>query len=1025
MPPAERAGSPDRAGRARRAGLAATAGLVVAAGLFGLSGSLAVALPVAAGLPVLLWLAASRFGEAARWKAEMTRLAATVDTQADTLARTEAELERRTREADSLLGIALATGTTLDETELLRHVATGAAQACRARRCTIWLLDESEAWLTPAMSQFAEGTGDQGIGAAAAGHGPLRLEAVPFLQEAVATRTPVLIADAAADVRVPRSWAEAFELRSLLALPLSRLGRAVGVMVLDYGAPASPGAAGSTSLAVALAEQVALALHSAGLYADAEARRREAEIMAEVVATIDASLDLDTVLARIAEGARELCQSEVAAVGLRDSASQVMLLRYRTGGPRGTGEKGAAGERAAAGEASPHAGAAAAGGDGPGPRPLLGTDPRGKGRQAGEEYVTLMREEGLVAVLVVPIRSGEAVEGLLYVGNRSPRPFSARHRAVLARLADHAAIALKNARLFDAAQRRVARMTRLTALSQGLASCLDYPRLRSLLTSAALDLLGGETARLWLLTETGRGLRLAASAERERAPGREPAAELAVGDGLVGWVVAHRTRRYSPNLPRDPRVSSHEWTAIAGHASQLVVPLVAGDRPVGALAVLSRRRSAFAPEDEELLELFAAQAAAALENARLYEAAQDAYDELARTQHQLLHSQKMEAVGRLAGGVAHDFNNLLTVIRGRAEYLSDSLPADDPLRREADLILETGDRAAALTRQLLTLSRKQVRRLTRLDLDAVVAAMEEMLLRTIGEDVAVELVLGGDVGHVLADGSQVEQVVLNLAVNARDAMPRGGTLTIRTGEAVVAADGHPAPPPGRYVTLEVRDTGVGMDEATRQRIFEPFFTTKDPGKGTGLGLATVYAVVQQSGGHVEVESAPGQGATFRVYLPRMEDGVEPETPGGPPAGPDTGRETILLVEDEAAVRRLAREGLGARGYRVLEAAKGAEALELAAQHRGPIHLLLTDVVMPGMSGAEVAARIVALRPTTQMLYVSGYPDDALGPHGVLAPGIAFLAKPFTVGELARKVRQVLDGAAAHKEIAHSWRSMRP
>jgi PAS domain S-box-containing protein len=385
-----------------------------------------------------------------------------------------------------------------------------------------------------------------------------------------------------------------------------------------------------------------------------------------------------------------------------------------------------------------------------------------------------------------------------------------------------------------------------------------------------------------------------------------------------------------------------------------------------------------------------------------------------RLEDQLRQAQKMEAVGRLAGGVAHDFNNLLTVITGRSQLLLLKLAADSPLRRDAELIEETAHRAAALTRQLLAFSRKQIVQPRIVDLNAVVTGLETMLGRLIGEDIQLATALDPEAGHVRVDPGQLEQTIVNLVVNARDAMPLGGCLTLQTHRVeldAATAGQHVGVPPGAYVRLVVRDTGVGMDATTRAHLFEPFFTTKGPGKGTGLGLATVYGIVTQAGGHIFVESEPGQGATFTVDLPRVDAVLDPR--GAILAGAATeGSETILLVEDEVEVRDLARDILVAQGYTVLEAADGEAALRLAREHRGPIHLLLTDVVMPQLGGRDLAARLAGTRREARVLYMSGYTDDAILHQGVLDTATAFLEKPFTPAALARKVREVLDAAPA-------------
>jgi PAS domain S-box-containing protein len=378
-------------------------------------------------------------------------------------------------------------------------------------------------------------------------------------------------------------------------------------------------------------------------------------------------------------------------------------------------------------------------------------------------------------------------------------------------------------------------------------------------------------------------------------------------------------------------------------------------------------------------------------------------------QEQFRQVQKMEAVGRLAGGIAHDFNNLLTVIMGFGQLLYEKLAAGDPLRAYADTINKAGDRAAGLTRELLAFSRQQVLAPQVLDLNSVVANVDTMLRRLIGEDIDLVIRRGHGLGQVKADPGQIEQVIMNLAVNARDAMPQGGKLTIKTANVTLDeayARSHYPLKPGPYVMLAVSDTGCGMDEETRTHIFEPFFTTKAKGMGTGLGLATVYGIVKQSGGYIWVESEEGRGTTFTMYLPRIEESVgavEEKTA----AAPARGTETVLLVEDEGEVRALIRRVLEAGGYTVLEASHGEEALRISEQHQGPIHLLLTDVVMPGMSGRELTERLTPLRRETKVLYTSGYTDDAILQRSALDPEAAFLQKPFTPDAVVRRVREVL------------------
>jgi two-component system cell cycle sensor histidine kinase/response regulator CckA len=379
---------------------------------------------------------------------------------------------------------------------------------------------------------------------------------------------------------------------------------------------------------------------------------------------------------------------------------------------------------------------------------------------------------------------------------------------------------------------------------------------------------------------------------------------------------------------------------------------------------------------------------------------------------QLRQAQKMEAVGQLAGGIAHDFNNLLTVISGYTEMMLENLPASDPHRGLIQEVYDAGQRAALLTRQLLTFSRKQVVEPRPLDLNAVVSDAEKMLRRLIGEDVVLTTALAPTLPAVVADAGQLEQVVMNLAINARDAMPQGGRLTIETAVVdldAVYANAHPDAAAGRHVLLAVSDTGHGMAPEVLQRVFEPFFTTKEVGQGTGLGLATVHGIVRQSGGHVGVYSEVGKGTSFKVYLPAAEARPSWERPSRLPQTPRRGTESVLLVEDEDRVRAMTRTALELFGYTVLEARGGEEAIQACATHVGPIDLLITDVVMPGMSGRQVAEAVAAHRPGVKVIYCSGYTDDAVVRHGVLTADTAFLQKPFTVTALANKVRAVLDG----------------
>jgi PAS domain S-box-containing protein len=383
-----------------------------------------------------------------------------------------------------------------------------------------------------------------------------------------------------------------------------------------------------------------------------------------------------------------------------------------------------------------------------------------------------------------------------------------------------------------------------------------------------------------------------------------------------------------------------------------------------------------------------------------------------KLEEQLRHSQKMEAVGRLAGGVAHDFNNLLTIINGYGHMMLSSLSAGDRLRSHAEQILKAGNQAAALTTQLLAFSRRQMIQPKQVDLNHIITNLEKMLRRVIGEDIALYTLLSPKLNPVKADPNQMEQVLINLAANARDAMPQGGVLTIATEnrrlDESLRCEGGDLPP-GFYVEIAVSDTGEGMDAETRSHLFEPFFTTKERGKGTGLGLSSVYGSVRQNGGGIVVWSERGSGAAFRIYLPLLREPAEVmESDARPNAIHHRGNETILLVEDETPLRKMLRESLSHAGYLVLEASDGADALSRWEQQASSIDLLLTDVVMPLLNGRELAKHLTSIAPQLEVIYMSGYADDVLAYHGTLAPGTVLIQKPFSPTELLAKVREVLD-----------------
>jgi signal transduction histidine kinase len=624
------------------------------------------------------------------------------------------------------------------------------------------------------------------------------------------------------------------------------------------------------------------------------------------------------------------------------------------------------------------------------------------------------------ALLGVPLRVKGEITGSLMIADQLGRVFTETDIAMLEMFADQAALALENARLYGEAEERRREAEVLDDVAQSLSSALDLDTALQRIGESARELCRADVVRVALREDDQEAMRFRYWPEARYEGWRDLRVVPGVGAGGIVFETGHPFR--TEDYLHDPRVTSifHEVARAESARAAMVVPIRIEGRVEGLLYVDQRSMRVFTDHDEAVLKRLSDHAAIAIANARAFEGEKRARAETeaaARALHdreaQLRQAQKMEAIGRLAGGVAHDFNNLLTVISGRSTLLSERLPTDSPYRRDVDLIHKTADRAAGLTRQLLAFSRRQMLHRSVLDLNAVVTDTEVMLRRLIGEDVELVTVLDPGLARVKADRGQIEQVLINLAVNARDAMPKGGRLTLSTANVELGETftrKNPGSHVGTFVQMSVQDNGQGMDAAVQAQIFEPFFTTKEPGKGTGLGLSTVYGIVKQHEGYIAVASELWRGTVFDMYLPPVAAGVaEPEGPLVLERGP-SGRETILLVEDEEGVRELARDVLRGAGYRVFEAADAAEAMRLWSLYTDEIQLLLTDMVMPRMTGREIAETLAPVRPDLRVVYMSGYTDDPMVREGETAvPGV-FLKKPFSVDGLLQAARTALDGA---------------
>jgi PAS domain S-box-containing protein len=618
--------------------------------------------------------------------------------------------------------------------------------------------------------------------------------------------------------------------------------------------------------------------------------------------------------------------------------------------------------------------------------------------------------------LAVPIRIGGEVVGVLDLQSSQADAFTPGDVTTQETLAGQIAVAIHNAHLYAQAERRnreLNLLNRVIAATAVTAETGIQPTLEVVCRELALAFDAPQSAAALFNEEKTEAVVVAeypsASSGQRLTPDRPSALGATIpvtGNPWVEHLLTHKVPLAVGEAQTDPRLAAvHDLMGRWDTVSLLLVPLLVEGQVVGSLGVAAIEPRAFSSDEMDLAQRVAEQVSGVLARARLRE-------ERRQLEEQFRQAQKLEAVGRLAGGIAHDFNNLLTVIHLSSRLLERKLLPQDPLRQHVDRIRDAAQRAAGLTGQLLAFSRREIVEPRLLDLNQALGSLDDMLRRILGEDVELRTIPAEALWPVKIDPSQLDQVIVNLAVNARDAMPTGGKLTIETANVVLDeayTARHLDVAPGEYVLLAVSDTGVGMSEEVKAHLFEPFFTTKEKGKGTGLGLATVFGIVKQNQGHIWVYSELGRGTTFKVYLPRAATNAQPSAEPPPAGAAPAARaaETVLLVEDEDRVRELIGDVLAAQGYRVLAANDGVEALQVAERHVGPIHLLLSDVVMPRMGGQALAEELRASHPEMRVLYTSGYTDNAIVHHGVLDEGTHFLSKPFELDTLVRKVHDVL------------------
>jgi GAF domain-containing protein len=906
------------------------------------------------------------------------------------------EAERRRRSAEALGEVGRLLSQSLDPHEVEQRIVDNSRALLGAAAAVLYRLDGETGEL---ISLAASGGSDAGGSPGAvlpAGAGVARL--------AVQARHGFVSADVLADPQVLmplelRAKTETSGCRSTLAVPLMAQGRVIGALSVGdrFGRTF---AIDDIRTARALADQAAVAMVNARLHTEMQERLTQSETMLAVSHQLSGALDMAETMRLVARETARAIGADMVGAFLADPTESVLrpIAGYRV--PKRLLEA-----------FMTH------------PIPLRGhraledawvtrhavfsvdtaLDPR-------VDQAVLARFPHRSNVFCPMIVQGEPIGGLFaawFEQERTPTPAELR---LIEGIGRQAGVAIANARLVEELKTRQGRLESMLAINPELSRIQPVDALLARIAEACGRMFDATSVVFRLVADD----ELVPHCQWGEATESMTSPPLKVGEGLAGTVAATGELLVIDDPAGDPRVNPLTRASLrrSGVRAFLGVPIKVADQVAGVLTVRTHREAGFSPADVEMARVLASQSAIALENSRLYQELRQSFEQLTNTQKQLVQAQKMEAVGLLAGGVAHDFNNILTVVRGRSQLLLTRLAAGSPERRDVELIDQASTRAVGLTRQLLALSRKQKLRPRPLDLNLLVAGVAPMLRRLIGEHIKLEIEAAEGIGQVMADAGQLEQVIMNLVVNARDAMGDGGSVTIATANRDLEAPfahGQGEIPPGHYVTFSVSDTGCGMGSATLARIFEPFFTTKEAGKGTGLGLSTVHGIVHQSGGHIGIDSGVGLGTQFTIYLARTAATTEVLSVLGSSTAPtlSEGQETVLVVEDDTEVLGLASDILRACGYSVLQSGHPAEAARLAERHRGAINLLLTDVVMPALPGPALARRIASSHPEARILYMSGYTDASVRVGEGGDPAGSFLQKPFTPELLAGAVRSAL------------------